>query len=125
MASWLDTLLDRGNEAKRTAQPAASERLPAAPRQPEPEINQVWFQTHAPIPERGDPGAVQAAFYSVADGLLRMHDANGKPTGKVQQLAPDEDARRVAGRLGHAAWTATKGQSAFNRPLSYPRSGVA
>jgi len=33
-------------------------------------------------PRNGDQGAVEAAYYSAANGMLSMWDENGKPTGK-------------------------------------------
>jgi hypothetical protein len=73
-------------------------------------------------PREGEAGAVEAGFYSVADGVLTMHDSAGKP-GRQQRLGPEEDPRRIAARLAKEAWM--RGSTDFNRPLSYSRSGLA
>jgi hypothetical protein len=46
-------------------------------------------------------GAVrsEAAFYSIADGVLTMHDEDGKPTGKTYRLGPADNERVIALRL--------------------------
>src|SRR5438045_7425353 len=119
--SWLDTLLDHGNEAKRRAEPAPATVTPAKPRRAPPEIKLVWFQTAAP--RNGDQGAVEAAYYSVANGVLSMCDENGKPTGKECPVGPGEDARNVAGRLGREACGKATGTSDFNRALGYQNMG--
>lgn len=117
--SWLDTLLDRGNEARQLAAPAAPI---ATPRQAAPEIKSLWVQTRAPR-DSTDPGGCEAGYYSVADGVLTMHDESGKPTGKEHRLGPGDDARQVAGRLTKEAWS--KATPDFNRPLGYSTWSVA
>src|SRR5215216_6710413 len=109
--TWLDTLLDRGNEAKRLAEPIAPSALKPA-RQPKPEIETVWVQTSASLGSPGDPGAAEPAFYFVTDGLLAMCDSTGKPSGKTYRLAADDDERRIAGRLWLQVWR--KDESDFN-----------
>jgi hypothetical protein len=112
---WLDTLLERGNEAKRAhAEPAAA---------PERVILTVWIQTREP--RNGDLGGTEAGHYFVADGVLTMCSEDGKPTGKTHRLEPGEDPKVIAGRLRRAAWLAERGESDFNRPLDYARFGVA
>jgi hypothetical protein len=109
--SWLDTLLDRGKPAEPVALPK-----PTKPRQPKPEIKSVWVQTRAPD---GDLGAVEAVFYFVTDGILFLCDEGGKPAGKQHWLEPDDDPRRIAGRL--ARETRAEGTSDFNRSLHYSK----
>jgi hypothetical protein len=138
--SWLDTLLDRGNEARQleTQAPTAKPEPPVVgipateitgPRPamtsglPGPEIKHVWFQTRAP--QNGDLGEIYPAWYSVADGVLTMHDETGKPTGEEYQLRAGEDPHMAAGRLGRNAWIKARGETDFNRPLGYARSGNA
>lgn len=84
-------------------------------RKPKPEIKSLWFQTSSP--RDGDLGRVEAAYYSVADGVLTMRGENGKPTGKTYRLEPGDDERATAGRLAKQAWAS--GKSDFNRPLHY------
>lgn len=110
---WLDDLLREFD--------AAPAQEPAKTRQPKPEIKTLWFQTAGP--HDGDAGGCEPGFYSVADGVVTMHDESGNPTGKTQRLGPDDDARQIAGRLARASWL--KSDAPFNRPLNYPTIGVA
>jgi hypothetical protein len=120
--TWLDALLDRGREAKTAhARPVAVQKPPARV-QAKPEVQSVWVQTAAPrLPEY--PGAAEPAFYFVSDGVLTLCDEHGKPERQTHQLKPDEDPRRIAGRLKKAALALT--HSDFNRRLNYPSAGVA
>src|SRR3954451_1037016 len=115
--SWLDTLLDRGNETKGRAEPPPAAVTPAKPRRAPLEIKLVWFQTAAP--HNRNQGAVEAAYYSVANGMLTICDQNGRPTGNEYVLVSGADARRVAGRLAREAWVKATGTSDFNRPLHF------
>ncbi|SHM40833.1 hypothetical protein [Bradyrhizobium lablabi] len=123
MASWLDALQRRGLEAigKPDVPQPASPRIarPSAPL----EIKTVWVQT-AP-PSNGDAGAVEPGFYSIADGVVTMHDESGKPTGKTGLVGVGEDPRRVAHRLAREAWLANRGEGNFNRRIDYPRGNFA
>jgi hypothetical protein len=83
----------------------------------------VWVQTRAP--SGGDQGGCEAAYYSVADGVLTMRDEDGKPTGQTHRLEPGEDPRKVASRLRLRAWRKESGESDFNRVLRYGSAGVA
>jgi hypothetical protein len=119
---WLDALERRAREATGIAPVApAPARQPAKP-QPDPDIKSVWVQTSAPI-GAGDPGAAEPAFYFVSDGVLTLCDEHGKPERQTHQLKPDEDPRRIAGRLKKAALAMT--QSDFNRRLNYQRLSIA
>jgi hypothetical protein len=122
--TWLDALLDRGREAKTAHAPHVTLPKPVVARapRPKPEIKTVWMQTRAPRDE-GDPGAAEPGFYSVADGVVTMHDENGKPTGQRQELGPNDDPHLIAGRLKRAAWLNTN--SDFNRRLRYPPLSIA
>jgi hypothetical protein len=82
----------------------------------------VWVQT---VPARGpgDPGTAEPGLYFVSDGGLNLCDEDGKPARQTHQLKPDEDPRRIAGRLKKAALALT--QSDFNRSRYYPQSVVA
>jgi hypothetical protein len=119
---WLEALERRAREAVGSVPVASTPaRQPAKPRS-NPVIKSVWVQTAAPIGPR-DPGAAEPAFYFVSDGELTLCDENGKPTRHTHQLKPDEDPRRIAGRLKKAAMALT--HSDFNRALNYPTVGVA
>jgi hypothetical protein len=127
--SWLDAILDRRKEAAPAAVPEA--RLGAEPplkpndnSKPAPDIKLVWFQIR---PARGDDhGMVEAAYYSVSDGVLTMHDEQGRPTGQTCRLGK-EDPQKVAGRFGRDAWMkqGRPEDSPFNRPLHYEPLGIA
>ncbi len=122
MANWLDSLLDRSNEAKQVAEPQrAVIAKPLTQRQPTPEIKTVWFQTARPRDD-DDPGRVEEGLYSVLDNVVRMHDSDGKLAGVQQRLGDDENERVVAARLAKALWQKTRGESDFNRPLHYADS---
>jgi hypothetical protein len=116
--SWLDALRDRGLQATRSAPP---EPLIVSP--PDPEIHTVCVQT-AP-PRDGYPGAVEPGFYSVTGGVVTMHDADGKPTGKTHRLRPGDDPRQIAHALTREACLKSRGESNFNRPLNYLINGIA
>jgi hypothetical protein len=116
--SWLDTLLDRGLEATRAAEDIAPIAKPA------PEIKSAYFQRRAPRDEK-DLGEIDLGYYSIADGILTMHDETGKPTGKVHRLAPDDDPYALASRFAWRAWQDKPGNGDFNRPLGYARFGNA
>ena len=91
--SWLDTLRDRGLQAKRVAEPEVIPR----PKAPKPEIRTVYVQTRRPSGD--DPGAVIVGRYSVQDDVVTMCDDDGKPTGKHHHLSAGEDPRQAAWRL--------------------------
>jgi hypothetical protein len=115
---WLnDWLADLGETA-----PASPTQVAKLARQPKPEIKSLWFQTRSPRDD-GDAGEVEAGHYWVADGVVTICDEKGKPTGKTQQLGPNDDARKIAGRLARDAWF--KAAPDFNRPLHYSAARVA
>lgn len=115
--SWLDTLRDRGLQAKREAEPAPS--TPTVRRKAPIELRSVIVQTSYAHPDRGDPGAVEVGYYSVADGVLTMRDERGKALGKGQTLGPNDDPHVIAGRFVRAKWRASMGEGNFNRRLSH------
>jgi len=124
---WLDEWLSGPKEAPSIEVPAARngvarEAMPTA--KPEPvEIREVWFQIR-PC-HNGDLGAVEAAFYSVSNGVLTMRDEKGAPTGKQCRLGPKDDPARVAATMGRQAWAAKVPTSDFNRPLDYGQQWMA
>jgi hypothetical protein len=120
--NWLDTLLDRGREAKGTA---SSDPLPVLkkPAKPpvQPDIKAVSVQTAAPF--GNSPGAITVGFYSVQDDVVVVRDESGIPIGKRQHLRAGEDPRGVAYRLTREAWQAKAPD--FNRALNYQPLGIA
>lgn len=89
-----------------------------------PEIKHVCPQTRAP--RDGDPGECAIGWYFVTDGVLKMCDEDGRPTGKSYKLALDDNAYVIASRLTLEKWRKTADVSDFNRPfLNYQKIGVA
>jgi hypothetical protein len=118
---WLQEWL---NETEAAASKKAAPIEPSESRKAKPEIKEVWFQIRPS--HSGDMGAVEAAFYSVSDGALMMHDAKGMPTGKQFYLGPNDDPRMIAGRLGREVWLNAEGPTSdFNRPLHYSSAWIA
>jgi hypothetical protein len=79
-----------------------------------------------------DPGSIAPGHYTVADGVVTLTDQAGMPiaSGRMQlgyssKVGDEETADQVARRLLWRHHRATKGGTDFNRPLSYPRSGIA
>ncbi len=85
------------------------------------EIKFVYSQTAQP--RNGDAGSCVVGYYFVEDGVLRICDESGRPTGKVHRLQDGDDPRVIASRLTLAAWRATAGNSDFNRTLEHPPMG--
>jgi len=117
--NWLDTLLARGDEAKR-ADIVPSARQPARP-QPKADIKAVSVQTAAPF--GSSPGAITVGYYSVEEGVVGMRDEAGITTGKRQHLRAGEDPPGVAYRLTRESWQAKAPD--FNRPLNCQPLGIA
>ena len=123
MGSWLDAIERRAREAIGTlAEPVPAPRI-AKSAGPKPEIKTVWVQTARP--RNGDAGAAEPGFYSVADGVVTMHDMDGKPTGKSSELGPNDDPQQVAHAMARDAWLSTRGETNFNRRLHYQTEGLA
>ena len=119
---WLDALERRGREAigaEPKPKPAAVSHTPRLI----PKLEYVWIQT-AP-PRDGDAGAAAMGCYTVEDGVLTMRDESGKSLGTHHTLVEGDNPKMIAGRLRRAAWLSASGESNFNRPLNYPRVGVA
>lgn len=81
-----------------------------------------WITTR---PGLGSDGACEQGFYTVENGVLKMVDKDGNPTGRTHQLAPGENPLAIAQSLRRQAWLATSTASDFNRPLRYGPSGLA
>ena len=115
---WLDTLLDRANEAK------APEPMPVAavkPREPTPEVKSTWFQVRPPF--NGDLGHIETAFYYVSSGVLTLCDESGKPLGRKCRLGRDDNEKVIASRLAKQAWKSR--ETDFSGPLQFERLGIA
>lgn len=76
---------------------------------------------------------VAEGFYTVENGVLTMVYNDGEPVrledgSRVEHtLRPDENARKVAGRLTVKVRKALMGETVegFSSPIDYPSSGVA
>jgi hypothetical protein len=103
-----------------------------------PEVHTVVVDIELPSP-RCPTGRSARGHYTVVDDLLTMTCPKGEPaidmTGKTytHKLAPNDDARVIAGRLTKQLRSALRGDrpkgfggsgSGFNGPLNYPRSGI-
>jgi hypothetical protein len=76
-------------------------------------------------PGNGSDGAAEQGWYTVENGVLKMVDKDGNPTGRTHHLDPGENPLAIAMSLRRQAWLATSAASEFNRPLRYGPSGVA
>lgn len=93
-----------------------------------PDIHQVTVITRNPSGP-GDVGSCEVGHYTVDAGLLTMVTAAGVPMRAANgeritaRLAPEEDARRVAGQLTLAQWRnerdASEAVPGFGRRLRY------
>jgi hypothetical protein len=76
-----------------------------------------------PARDGSDPGAIEEAWFIVADGMVRLTDRNGTPLHgeeNANRLRPGENAKEIAGRLLRKKSRA-RANKPFNRPLRYPR----
>jgi hypothetical protein len=71
-------------------------------------------------------------YYTVAKGVLTMVDGDGAPVRRwrdgelyTHRLQRGEDPCVIAGRLTRDIRASLRGGSDFNRPLVYPKVGVA
>jgi hypothetical protein len=92
------------------------------------------FSTYVTIarPMGDDPGTIEPGYYTVADGVVTLTDHEGKPitAGRMQldytsNVGDKETEMQVAQRLIWRRYRATKGGTNFNRPLNYPKTGIA
>jgi hypothetical protein len=95
----------------------------AKPEGPKPELKTVWVQTAAP--RDGNTGSAQPGLYSVTDGIVTMHDLDGKPNGKSRVLGPGDDPRKVAHDMTREAWQKRPAETDFNRRLDYRSESIA
>lgn len=79
----------------------------------------------------GDPGKIQEGHYTVADTVVTLTNADGKPivSGRMQvgytaKIEAGENQAQVASRLLWRHFRATKAGSDFNRPLHYRQIGI-
>lgn len=113
---WLEAAFGFGAEAE----PAA----PVEPPRRAPEIQSCWVVIRQPSGD-GDHGSTVPCHWYVEDETVTLCDERGKPDGNSQRLSRGDDPRVIAKRLKRNAWHRENERSAFNRPLRYPRSGLA
>jgi hypothetical protein len=113
-------------ETTAPTRPIAPPLVPEAPKPP-PKVFTVFFDVEHARPDRGDPGRVEQVFYSTDGTTLSIHhDASGERTVATRQLGPEECPKQVAARIGKQAWLRSDGPSSeFNRPLRWPKPGIA
>jgi hypothetical protein len=97
-----------------------------------PEVHQVIVDIHLPS-SRLPAGQTALGYYTVVDGVVTMTDPKGEPAtdgeGRTytRKLAPNDDARVIAGRLTKELRLALRGKSnapsGFGGPLNYPSKG--
>jgi hypothetical protein len=133
-SSWLDRLGKAAEAAQLKPIAELSPPRPAPKAQPvkvkrpktKPVVHMASFQIRPSSDD--DPGAIELVYYSIDDGLLRIHDETGERTVHEHHLAPGEDAKRAAVRLARAAWLeerAANGPPNFNRSLRLRPTGIA
>jgi len=59
----------------------------------------------------------------IVDGFVQRYSHAGKPIGK--KVPARDDPAKVAGQPTKKAWMKRARESTFNRPLVYPKAGVA
>jgi hypothetical protein len=86
------------------------------------------------LPAGGDTGQVTSGFYVLEDGILTMTTSKGVPvrnahTGEkyIQKIGPKDSAPDHAKRLTLKIYRmlGRDADGGFNRPLQYPRIGIA
>jgi hypothetical protein len=100
-----------------------------------PEMHQCCAEIKPPTGDH--PGQISYGYFIVVDGLLTMTDAKGEvaqdDSGKAytHRLERGDDPHVVACRLTKKLRDALRGTTkdgappaGFNRPLSYPKSGI-
>jgi hypothetical protein len=80
-------------------------------------------------PGIGSDGAAEQGWYFVKDGILKMCDKDGNPTGRTHHLELGENPMAIAMSLRRQAWldasVADGAVPGFNRSLKYRSFGVA
>jgi hypothetical protein len=97
-----------------------------------PDVKQVIVIVSNPT-GAGDTGRATIGYYKLEGDLLTMTDGNGTPIRRrsgdlvKQKLQPGDDAVLIAKRLTMSIYRMARGDGVegFNRPLSYPKSGLA
>jgi hypothetical protein len=101
-----------------------------------PEIKTVTVQVKAPKGE--DPGQVTTGYYTLADYILTMTDASGRPIRRTTtgerftcKIKPGSNSVGIAGQMTLEIRQMMRGENApgavkgFSRQLDYPKAGWA
>ena len=106
-----------GNLSTPAEEPAGSgAAILSAPSQPTP----VYVRVVVSNGGEDDPGAIAEAWYVIEDGLLVLRDADDKHITSRALLKGDDPAVLARSLLREA-----EAPSDFNRPLAYPKLGLA
>jgi hypothetical protein len=111
---WLEAAFGFGDEPE----PAAK---PVEPPRQAPKVQSCCVVVRQPGFE-GDLGEVIDCYFYVDDGAVVLCSQSGKPTDEEKRLAPGDDPRSVAKRLGRVAWRQerpTEAVPGFGRSLRY------
>lgn len=112
--SWLESAFGLGDSTE-----------PIAPPKPRlvPDVKYISVVVAQPSGAPGDLGETVDAWYFVEYGTVTMCDAAGKPSDHSATLAPNDDPRTAAYRLGQRIWQKDNKRSAFDRPLYQSPAG--
>jgi hypothetical protein len=87
----------------------------------------ITLQLRRPARDGEDPGAVDEAWFVVKGDVVQLTDRDGVPLhgdGNKCKLEPNETARECAVRLLRSK-SMHRASKSFNRPLRYPKIGMA
>jgi hypothetical protein len=87
----------------------------------------VHIETRRPSRDGEDPGAIEEAWAVEVDGKVHLCTQDGTllhGDGNKRKLEPNETARECAARLLRSK-SMHRASKPFNRPLRYPKIGMA
>ena len=101
--------------------PAQDEDKEEAREEPRPPIveSYVWVQTRPCRDDGNDPGEILEGWFSVDEGTVTVTDREGRHITSGAMIAGEDPAALARLLLRE------KGPEDFNRPISYPRLGIA
>jgi hypothetical protein len=111
---------EEGNSSPSSPEPAGSGGVSSSPPPSQPTPIYVRIITSNGNDESGDPGAISEAWYTIEDGLLTLRDSDDKYITSRAMLADDDPAVLARSLLREA-----EAPKDFNRPIVYPKMGLA
>jgi hypothetical protein len=87
----------------------------------------ITIQLRRPSRDGEDPGVIDEAWFITKDDVVQLTDRDGVPLhgdGNKRKLEPNETARECAVQLLRSK-SMHRASKAFNRPLRYPKIGMA